>query len=134
MLLRRSLHVLAPASSIRASATTTAAAAAAATRSTPLLAGQRRGFSTGEEEVPRPPFPPFTRETALEKVGGLGLFHCRWRIDVRLTGGRNCPCTDPTQVRKAEAAWNMRDPEAVALAYTVNSDWRNRDEVRGWAD
>lgn len=36
------------------------------------------------------------------------------------------------QVRKAEAAWNTQDPEAVALAYTVNSDWRNRHEVRGF--
>ncbi|HWU80639.1 MAG TPA: nuclear transport factor 2 family protein [Caulobacter sp.] len=41
--------------------------------------------------------PPFTRETALEKV------------------------------RRAEDAWNSRDPERVALAYTEDSRWRNRD-------
>jgi nuclear transport factor 2 (NTF2) superfamily protein len=47
---------------------------------------------------PRPPFPPFTRETALQKV------------------------------KAAEAAWNTRDPDKVALAYTEDSHWRNRDE------
>lgn len=46
----------------------------------------------------RPPFPPFTRESALQKV------------------------------KAAEAAWNTRDPEKVALAYTEDSRWRNRDE------
>jgi nuclear transport factor 2 (NTF2) superfamily protein len=47
--------------------------------------------------VTRPPFPPFTRETAL------------------------------TKVQAAEDAWNTRDPERVALAYTEDSVWRNRD-------
>jgi len=47
---------------------------------------------------PRPPFPPFNRETAAQKV------------------------------RLAEDAWNNRDPERVALAYTVDSQWRNRAE------
>ena len=42
--------------------------------------------------------PPFTRETALEKV------------------------------KMAENAWNSQDPDRVALAYTEDSDWRNRDE------
>ena len=46
----------------------------------------------------RPPLPPFTLETATEKV------------------------------RKAEDAWNTRDPQRVALAYTVDSWWRNRSE------
>lgn len=46
----------------------------------------------------RPPVPPFTHETALQKV------------------------------QAAEDAWNSRDPEAVARAYTVDSEWRNRDE------
>jgi nuclear transport factor 2 (NTF2) superfamily protein len=46
----------------------------------------------------RPPFPPFTRETAAEKA------------------------------RKAEDAWNSRDPARVALAYTTDSRWRNRSE------
>src|ERR1700739_179714 len=46
----------------------------------------------------RPPLPPFTAETAAIKV------------------------------RKAEDAWNGRDPQAVALAYTVDSRWRNRAE------
>ena len=47
---------------------------------------------------PRPPLPPFTRETALQKV------------------------------RLAEDAWNTRDPERVARAYTEDSRWRNRAE------
>jgi uncharacterized protein len=46
----------------------------------------------------RPPLPPFTRDAAIQKV------------------------------RLAEDAWNSRDPEKVALAYTVNSRWRNRSE------
>ena len=50
----------------------------------------------------RPPFPPFTLETAIEKV------------------------------RKAEDAWNTRQPQIVALAYTQDSVWRNRAEfLRG---
>jgi uncharacterized protein len=46
----------------------------------------------------RPPVPPFNHETAIEKV------------------------------RKAEDAWNRRDPARVALAYTADSRWRNRIE------
>ncbi len=46
----------------------------------------------------RPPFPPFTEATAIEKV------------------------------RRAEDAWNTRDPATVALAYTPDSAWRNRAE------
>ncbi|MDD5275389.1 MAG: nuclear transport factor 2 family protein [Methylovulum sp.] len=46
----------------------------------------------------RPPFPPFTHETATQKV------------------------------RMAEDGWNNRDPERVALAYTIDSEWRNRAE------
>ncbi|MTD56010.1 nuclear transport factor 2 family protein [Amycolatopsis pithecellobii] len=46
---------------------------------------------------PRPPFPPFDEETARQKV------------------------------QAAEDAWNTRDPERVALAYTEDSVWRNRD-------
>jgi nuclear transport factor 2 (NTF2) superfamily protein len=46
----------------------------------------------------RPPLPPFTRETAAQKA------------------------------RMAEDAWNSRDPERVALAYTEDSRWRNRSE------
>ena len=45
----------------------------------------------------RPPYPPFTRETAQQKVQG------------------------------AEDAWNTRDPQRVAMAYTSDSVWRNRD-------
>jgi nuclear transport factor 2 (NTF2) superfamily protein len=45
----------------------------------------------------RPPVPPFTRDTAIVKV------------------------------RKAEDAWNSRDPATVSLAYTVDSWWRNRN-------
>ncbi len=47
----------------------------------------------------RPPFPPFTAETAAQKV------------------------------QAAEDAWNTRDPERVSLAYTEDSIWRNRDTV-----
>lgn len=46
----------------------------------------------------RPPLPPFTEETAKEKV------------------------------RLAEDGWNSRDPQKVSLAYTVDSAWRNRAE------
>ena len=51
-----------------------------------------------EPEIARPPLPPFTPATALVKV------------------------------RAAEDAWNSRDPERVALAYTIDSEWRNRDQ------
>jgi uncharacterized protein len=46
----------------------------------------------------RPPLPPFTKETARQKV------------------------------QAAEDAWNTRDPERVAVAYTEDSEWRNRSE------
>ena len=46
----------------------------------------------------RPPFPPFTAETAAQKV------------------------------QAAEDAWNTREPERVAMAYTQDSVWRNRDQ------
>ena len=46
----------------------------------------------------RPPIPPFTLESASQKV------------------------------RMAENAWNSRDPERVSLAYTIDSKWRNRAE------
>jgi uncharacterized protein len=53
----------------------------------------------------RPPFPPFTQETAILKV------------------------------RMAEDGWNSRDPKRVALAYTPDSIWRNRSEFpRGRAE
>ena len=55
--------------------------------------------------TPRPPLPPFTRETAMQKV------------------------------RMAEDGWNGRDPEKVAMAYTLDSQWRNRNEfLKGRAD
>ncbi|AOP50665.1 nuclear transport factor 2 family protein [Streptomyces lydicus] len=47
--------------------------------------------------APRPPLPPFDEQSALRKV------------------------------QAAEDAWNTRDPEKVALAYTEDSVWRNRD-------
>jgi uncharacterized protein len=46
----------------------------------------------------KPPLPPFTLETAKAKV------------------------------QAAEDAWNTRDPERVSLAYTLDSEWRNRSE------
>jgi len=53
---------------------------------------------TEEQPETRPPVPPFTEETARQKV------------------------------KAAQDAWNTRDPERVALAYTKDSKWRNRDE------
>ena len=47
---------------------------------------------------PRPPLPPFTEETARQKI------------------------------QMAEDAWNSQDPERVAKAYTPDSEWRNRNE------
>jgi nuclear transport factor 2 (NTF2) superfamily protein len=51
-----------------------------------------------EPNAIRPPLPPFNRESAIQKV------------------------------RVAEDAWNTRNPEKVALAYTPDSRWRNRAE------
>ena len=45
----------------------------------------------------KPPLPPFTHETATQKV------------------------------QMAENAWNTKDPEKVCLAYTIDTEWRNRD-------
>ena len=54
---------------------------------------------------PRPPLPPFTEETARQKV------------------------------QAAEDAWNSRDPERVSLAYTEDTEWRNRaDFLHGRAE
>jgi uncharacterized protein len=54
-------------------------------------------FSLGKTSImTRPPLPPFIHETAVQKV------------------------------RMAEDGWNSQDPEKVALAYTVDSVWRNR--------
>jgi uncharacterized protein len=53
---------------------------------------------SGEDQQVRPPVPPFTEETARQKV------------------------------KAAQDAWNTRDPEKVSLAYTEDSKWRNRDE------
>ena len=53
----------------------------------------------------KPPFPPFTEETARQKV------------------------------QMAENAWNTKDPEKVSLAYTIDTEWRNRDQfVNGRAE
>lgn len=49
-------------------------------------------------ENKRLPAPPFTKETALQKV------------------------------QAAEDAWNSKDPERVSLAYTIDTEWRNRSE------
>jgi hypothetical protein len=53
---------------------------------------------TDNRQQTRPPLPPFTEETARQKV------------------------------KAAENAWNTRDPDKVSLAYTEDSEWRNRDE------
>lgn len=49
-------------------------------------------------EEQRPPLPPFTEETARQKI------------------------------QMAEDAWNSKDPQKVAGAYTLHSEWRNRDQ------
>lgn len=49
-------------------------------------------------EAPRPPLPPFTRESAIEKV------------------------------RLAEDGWDTRDADKVSLAYSLDTEWRNRAE------
>lgn len=49
-------------------------------------------------ENKRPPLPPFTEETAKLKI------------------------------QAAEDAWNSKDPERVSLAYTIDTEWRNRSE------
>jgi len=46
----------------------------------------------------KPPFPPFTEETARQKI------------------------------QMAEDAWNSKDPERVCMAYTIDTEWRNRDQ------
>ncbi|KAL1520404.1 hypothetical protein AB1Y20_021990 [Prymnesium parvum] len=53
---------------------------------------------TTSADAPRPPVPPFTLETAIQKA------------------------------RAAEDAWNSRDPSRVSLAYTADTVWRNRNE------
>jgi len=67
-----------------------------------LLANGLRGGSTHAAERREPgsqtSVPPFTEETARQKV------------------------------KAAQDAWNTRDPEKVSLAYTEDSEWRNRDE------
>ena len=55
-------------------------------------------------EESRPPFPPFTEETAKKKI------------------------------QAAEDAWNSRDPARVALAYTPDTEWRNRNEFLNGRD
>jgi hypothetical protein len=52
----------------------------------------------------------------------------------RKTSTRRSPSkAPPAKVRAAEDAWNSRDPERVALAYTEDSEWRNREYVSRWA-
>jgi nuclear transport factor 2 (NTF2) superfamily protein len=55
-------------------------------------------MNTQSNITPRPPQPPFTSETATQKI------------------------------RLAEDGWNSRDPESVAQAYALDSRWRNRAE------
>jgi uncharacterized protein len=62
-------------------------------------------MSSTLQTATRPPLPPFSRETAIQKV------------------------------RIAEDGWNTRDPERVSLAYSLDSVWRNRAEfVQGRAE
>ena len=60
----------------------------------------------------------------------------RWPIVMQMASPAAPPVIAPPfdldsarrKVKAAENAWNTRDPERVALAYTVDSEWRNRDE------
>jgi uncharacterized protein len=63
-----------------------------ANRQTPVLVSKPQAVDA------RPPLPPFTHETAVQKV------------------------------RLAEDGWNTRDPEKVAAGYSLDSKWRNRSE------
>mmetsp|Transcript_23057 Transcript_23057/g.71271 ORF Transcript_23057/g.71271 Transcript_23057/m.71271 type:complete len:187 (+) Transcript_23057:26-586(+) len=74
------------------------AAAAPAARSR-LAAAPTARTTRALSDGARPPLPPFTLETAIQKV------------------------------RAAEDAWNNRDATKVPLAYTEDTRWRNRDEI-----
>ncbi len=67
-------------------------------RATPWQAASAKDAWETKMTETRPPVPPFTPETAAQKVRG------------------------------AEDGWNARDPARVSLAYTVDSQWRNRAE------
>src|ERR1035438_10752271 len=67
-------------------------------RVVPRIRGHHSADSLTRTFMDKPPLPPFTLETALQKA------------------------------RMAEDAWNTRDPVRVALAYTTDSRWRNRAE------
>ncbi len=54
------------------------------------------------EPTTRPPLPPFTRDTATQKI------------------------------RMAEDGWNSRDPQRVSLVYTPDSVWRMARRLRCW--
>jgi nuclear transport factor 2 (NTF2) superfamily protein len=58
----------------------------------------RKEYEHAWQKTARPPVPPFTKETAVQKV------------------------------RMAEDGWNSRDADKVSLAYTIDSTWRNRTE------
>lgn len=99
---------------------TSAAATATATRTlSNNLNVKRIALSTASTNIvdaaaaieTKPPLPPFTKETAIQKI------------------------------RLAEDAWNSQDPDKVKMAYTVDTVWRNRstfltgrDEVRAFLD
>ena len=62
------------------------------------MSSEQRPADTAGARSPRPLVPPFNMESALAKV------------------------------RAAEDAWNSRDPDRVSLAYSPDSQWRNRDQ------
>ncbi|MEQ9207698.1 MAG: nuclear transport factor 2 family protein [Phycisphaerales bacterium] len=62
------------------------------------MSSEQRPANTAGARSPRPLVPPFNMESALAKV------------------------------RAAEDAWNSRDPDRVSLAYSPDSQWRNRDQ------
>lgn len=36
------------------------------------------------------------------------------------------------KIQMAEDAWNTKDPEKVSFAYSINAEWRNRDQLYKW--
>jgi hypothetical protein len=61
-------------------------------------------MTSDDESPPRPPFPPFSEETAIQKI------------------------------RAAEDAWNSKDPDRVKMAYTIDTVWRNRSQFLSGRD
>ena len=98
----------------------------------------RRQRRTAQEEIAAAIAEEIGREVDYAAVDPAGAARAAasiaalvaWRYDRGCQAPRSA-FTEETarkKVQAAEDAWNTCDPERVALAYTVDSDWRNRDE------